>query len=155
MHSPQSSSYHSYSYPFHQVIFLFLVCISDPSIGTRVAVLWFFITIVLGFPACWFLFKWPCMLLWLFVSHLSSFHLLYVLILKSYHLQLSSFPSHQSYTCSHHLSILLSPRSFTTPLLMPAVKLLRLRPSHHSAILPSQCFSILAPSSLSPVLRHP
>lgn len=42
-------------FPFHQVIFLFLVCISDYSIGTRVVVYWRFITVFLRYLAFKFL----------------------------------------------------------------------------------------------------
>lgn len=42
-------------FPFHQVIFLFLVCISDYSIGTRVVVHWRFITVFLRYLAFKFL----------------------------------------------------------------------------------------------------
>jgi hypothetical protein len=72
------------------------------------------------------------------VSHLSLFHLLlYVLILEFYHLQLSSFPliNPTPVLTNFPTSI------FHYPLLMPAVKLLRLGPSHtqRNHLLPNPC----------------
>jgi hypothetical protein len=95
---------------FTKLFFLFLVCTSDFSIGTRVAVLWLFFAVSLRYLACMFYFLQMAM--YLLAVIVSLLPLLPVPLCIECRLQLSDSPlHHQAYTRTHltTTSILLRP----------------------------------------------